>query len=73
MAENEQNNNSADQLRNSAKGLFYRWNKRATIHKGDGFDTILGKIALRILGIIVLIVTSPLLLLALLIAFVIAL
>lgn len=60
-------------VRDQAQGIFKQWNDRATIKKGDSLGKIVKRILIRIGGILVMIVFSPFLLLALLIAFVIAL
>jgi hypothetical protein len=41
---------------------FDQWRKRSRIEPGDSLKTILGKLTIRILGIILLIILSPALL-----------
>ena len=45
-----------------AQDIFDWWNSKATIERGDSTATIVKKIAIRILGVIVLIIFSPILL-----------
>lgn len=45
-----------------AQDLFDWWNEKATIQRGDSAGTIFKKIGIRILGVIVLIIFSPILL-----------
>jgi hypothetical protein len=47
---------------------FDQWRKRSRIEPGDSLKTILGKIVIRILGIITLIILSPILLIIFLFA-----
>jgi hypothetical protein len=44
-----------------AQGLFERWNERAKIEASDSVKTILSKIAIRLIGILLLIIFSPIL------------
>jgi len=44
-----------------AQGLFDWWNEKAKIEKGDSVKTILSKIAIRLIGILLLIIFSPIL------------
>mgnify|MGYP006268259591 CR=1 FL=1 len=61
------------QLTSSTKDAFAWWKDKTFIRKTDSIWMKIGKVLLQILGIIALIFYSPLLLLALLIAFFIAL
>lgn len=47
---------------------FHDWRKRSSIERGDSIKTILVKLLIRISGIIVLIILSPLLLIIFLFA-----
>ena len=49
-------------VRKKSKDLFDRWNAAATIKKGDIPPVILKKLGIRILGIVLLIIFSPILL-----------
>lgn len=60
-------------VKDQAQGVFKRWDESATIRKDDSFGRIVIRILIRIGGIIGMIVFSPFLILALLIAFFIAL
>lgn len=53
--------------------VFRWWNERSTILPGDSFNTKVSKILIKLLGILFLVIFSPLLLIALLIAFLVAL
>lgn len=50
------------QVRKKGQDLFDRWNAAATIKKGDIPPVILKKLGIRILGILLLIIFSPILL-----------
>jgi hypothetical protein len=50
------------QVRKKGQDLFDRWNQAATIRKGDTPHIILKKLGIRLLGIILLIIFSPILL-----------
>ncbi|MFT5668763.1 MAG: hypothetical protein ACI9DK_002968 [Vicingaceae bacterium] len=44
-----------------AQGFFEWWNERAKIEAGDSVKAILSKIAIRLIGILLLIIFSPIL------------
>jgi lipopolysaccharide/colanic/teichoic acid biosynthesis glycosyltransferase len=52
----------SQKVKQKSKDLFDRWNHAATIRKGDIPPVILKKLGIRILGIILLIIFSPILL-----------
>lgn len=56
-----------------AQDIFDWWNAKASIKKEDSLQTKLKKILIRILGIIILIIFSPILLVIFLFVFAIAL
>ncbi|MGB3466214.1 MAG: hypothetical protein WBA74_13130 [Cyclobacteriaceae bacterium] len=57
----------------ATKGYFQSFTDRTTFAPDDSFLTKTGKVLLRILGVVLLIAFSPLLLMALIIAFLVAL
>lgn len=65
--------NAKEKLQESTRGIFKEWNDKATIHKNDSTAVVLQKIAIRIAGIVVITLFSPFILLALIVAFVVAL
>lgn len=50
------------QLNKRGKDLFDRWNEKASIKDGDELPTVLKKVGIRIGGILLFILFSPLLL-----------
>lgn len=50
------------QLNKRGKDIFDRWNEKASIKEGDELPTVLKKVGIRIGGILLLIIFSPLLL-----------
>jgi len=73
MEEDSNDKELKDSIKDSTKGVFKRWNDKAKIKSGDSFATILKKILIRIGGILFLIIFSPGLILALILAFLLAL
>ncbi len=65
--------NAKQKLQESTRGIFKEWNDKATIHKGDSTLIIIKKIIIRIIGIILMTIFSPFIVLALIVAFVVAL
>lgn len=59
--------------RQATRGYFQSFTDKTAFAPGDSVPTKIGKVLLKILGIVLLIAFSPLLLLALIIAFVVAL
>jgi hypothetical protein len=49
-------------LNKKGKDLFDRWNEKASIKDGDQLPTVLKKVGIRIGGILLFIIFSPLLL-----------
>lgn len=60
-------------IRGSSQDAFTWWKERTFIRKEDTFWVITYKVLLQILGVIALVIASPMLLLALLTAFLVAL
>lgn len=52
---------SKKQLNKKGKDLFDRWNEKASIKEGDPFPVVLKKIGIRIGGILLFILFSPIL------------
>jgi hypothetical protein len=57
-----------NKLKRSSKDLFDRWRDSTELKKGDQFPERVKKILFRVLGIILIIIFSPLILLILLFA-----
>lgn len=72
MTDNKDKNVSS-KLQDSTRGVFKQWNDKATIKQGDSLGTIAVKILIRIGGILAMIAASPLILMAFIIAFLVAL
>lgn len=71
---NDQESASAtQQVRGSAQDVYSWWKERTFITKEDSFWTIVSKVLFQIFGIIAMLVASPMLLLALVISFLVAL
>ncbi|MGB3182909.1 MAG: hypothetical protein WBB45_16070 [Cyclobacteriaceae bacterium] len=68
-----QENEAAKGVRDATKGAFQSWKEKTTIYKSDSFGQKLLKVLYMIGGVLAMIVFSPLLLLALIIAFLVAL
>ena len=60
-------------LKGSAQDVYTWWSERTSIQKGDPARVVASKIAFRIVGTIALIAASPVLALALIVAFLVAL
>jgi len=56
------NKQKTKKVKKKGKDLFDQWNHAATIRKGDTPPIILKKLGIRLLGIILLIIFSPILL-----------
>ena len=69
----EERNHSEKGRKDTTQGVFEWWNERSSISPGDSLYTKISKILIRLLGIIFLVAFSPLLLLALLVSFLVAL
>tara|TARA_R110000868_G_scaffold43593_3_gene146283 strand:- start:95 stop:307 length:213 start_codon:yes stop_codon:yes gene_type:complete len=52
---------SKKQLNKKGKDLFDRWNEKASIQEGDQFPVVLKKVGIRIGGILLFILFSPIL------------
>ena len=50
------------QLNKKGKDIFDWWNQKASIKDGDQFPTVMKKVAIRISGILLFLLFSPLLL-----------
>ncbi|GEM_PF-4994799 len=57
----------------ASQDAFWWWNEQSTFVEGDSLRTKFKKVLLRVSGILLLIIFSPALLLALIIAFLVAL
>jgi hypothetical protein len=65
---------SANQrLAGSAQDVFSWWKGRTFIRKGDSVWDIISKVLFQVFGIIVMLVASPMLVLALVVSFLVAL
>ena len=78
MAENDFPNDqkpasAAQRVSGSAQDVYSWWKERTFIAKEDSFWTIVSKVLFQIFGIIAMLVASPMLLLALVISFLVAL
>lgn len=51
-----------NELNRKGKDLFDRWNEKASIKAGDELPTVIKKVGIRIGGILLMILFSPLLL-----------
>ena len=68
-----EDNETKSGMKGQAQGLFEWWNELSTILPEDTVLTMIKRVLIRIIGIVLLIIFSPLLLLAFLIIFFIAL
>lgn len=68
---NEQGDNKkvSDQMVDKAAATYKWWNNLATLNKEDAFGMTVAKILIRIVGIILMIILSPIAMIALFIAF----
>ncbi|MGB3848400.1 MAG: hypothetical protein WA958_00420 [Tunicatimonas sp.] len=78
MADNEKPSGKkqlrADQrLAGSAQDVFSWWKERTFIKKEDSVWTIISKVLFQVFGIIVMLLASPMLVLALVVSFLVAL
>lgn len=62
---------SGSALADKAKDTYQWWDNLATLNENDPVPVMLGKIGIRVVGIIVLIAMSPLILLGFLMAFIV--
>lgn len=56
-----------------AEDIWAWWNERATFKEGDTWSAKIKKIGIRFIGVILLVVFSPVLLFALIVSFIVAL
>ena len=76
MARNQKKttkSSSKQRLKGSAQDVYTWWSERTSIQKGDPARVVASKIVFRIVGTIALIAASPVLALALIVAFLVAL
>ncbi|MFA0964477.1 hypothetical protein AB9P05_21905 [Roseivirga sp. BDSF3-8] len=66
-------NAGAQGVQDATKGAFQWWKEKSTIQPGDSFGQKVLKVIYKIGGVLAMIIFSPLLLLAFLIAFLVAL
>ena len=77
MAQNQESkgakSSTQQRLKGSAQDVYTWWSERTSIRKGDPARVVASKIAFRVVGTIALIAASPMLVLALIVAFLVAL
>lgn len=59
---NQKVKQSRQKVKQKGQDLFDWWNNKATLRPGDEIPTVLQKIGIRILGILLMIIFSPILL-----------
>ena len=69
----KKSSSASEQLSSSAQDVFSWWKKRTFINPEDSFWTITSKVLFQVFGIVVMLIASPMLLLALVISFLVAL
>ena len=72
-SQDHQSSSVNQRLKGTSQDAFAWWKERTFIRKEDGFWVVVYKVLLQILGVIALVIASPMLLLALLTAFLVAL
>lgn len=73
LSDDQKPASAAQRVSGSAQDVFSWWKERTFIEKRDSFWTIVLKVLFQIFGIVAMLVASPMLLLALVISFLVAL